>query len=108
MVSTTFGDVGSFKLVALAIILIVLAFIIFGGIKRIANFTQIVVPFMALGYIVLALIIVFLNIDKVPGIFSLIIGDAFTAQAGFGAAIGWGVKRGIYSNEAGQGTGPHT
>ncbi|WP_392343487.1 alanine/glycine:cation symporter family protein [Pseudoalteromonas prydzensis] len=107
MVTTSFGDVGSFKLVALAIILIVLAFIIFGGIKRIANFTQIVVPFMALGYIVLALIVVFLNIDKVPGIFSLIISDAFTAQAGFGAAIGWGVKRGIYSNEAGQGTGPH-
>lgn len=107
MVTTSFGDVGSFKLVALAIILIVLAFIIFGGIKRIANFTQIVVPFMALGYIVLALIVVFLNIDKVPGIFSLIFSDAFTAQAGFGAAIGWGVKRGIYSNEAGQGTGPH-
>ena len=40
-------------------------------------------------------------------IFSLIIGDAFNAQAGFGAAIGWGVKRGIYSNEAGQGSGPH-
>lgn len=107
MVSTSFGEVGSFKLVALAIILIVLAFIIFGGIKRIAQFTQIVVPFMALGYIVLALIVVFLHIDKVPGIFSLIISDAFTAQAGFGAAIGWGVKRGIYSNEAGQGTGPH-
>ena len=107
MVSTSFGEVGSFKLVALAIILIVLAFIIFGGIKRIANFTQIVVPFMALGYIVLALIVVFINLDKIPGIFSLIIGDAFTAQAGFGAAIGWGVKRGIYSNEAGQGTGPH-
>ncbi|MGS0536032.1 alanine/glycine:cation symporter family protein [Pseudoalteromonas sp. SaAl2] len=107
MVTTSFGDVGTFKLVALAIILIVLAFIIFGGIKRIANFTQIVVPFMALGYIVLALIVVFLNVDKVPGIFSLIISDAFTAQAGFGAAIGWGVKRGIYSNEAGQGTGPH-
>ena len=107
MVTTSFGDVGSFKLVALAIILIVLAFIIFGGIKRIANFTQIVVPFMALGYIVLALIVVFLNLDKVPDIFSLIITDAFTAQAGFGAAIGWGVKRGIYSNEAGQGSGPH-
>ncbi|MDN3380198.1 MULTISPECIES: alanine/glycine:cation symporter family protein [unclassified Pseudoalteromonas] len=107
MVTTSFGEVGTFKLVALAIILIVLAFIIFGGIKRIANFTQIVVPFMALGYIVLALIVVFLNVDKVPGIFSLIISDAFTAQAGFGAAIGWGVKRGIYSNEAGQGTGPH-
>jgi AGCS family alanine or glycine:cation symporter len=107
MVVTSFGEVGTFKLVALAIILIVLAFIIFGGIKRIAHFTQIVVPFMALGYIVMALIVVFLHLDKVPGIFSLIISDAFTAQAGMGAAIGWGVKRGIYSNEAGQGTGPH-
>jgi AGCS family alanine or glycine:cation symporter len=107
MVITSFGEVGTHKLIALAVILIVLAFIIFGGIKRIAHFTQIVVPFMALGYIVLALIVVFLNLDKVPGIFSLILNDAFTAQAGFGAAIGWGVKRGIYSNEAGQGTGPH-
>lgn len=107
LVSTSFGEVGSFKLVALAIILIVLAFIIFGGIKRIANFTQVVVPFMALGYIILALIVVFLNLDKVGEVFSLIIGDAFNAQAGFGAAIGWGVKRGIYSNEAGQGSGPH-
>ncbi|MCS4309049.1 AGCS family alanine or glycine:cation symporter [Rheinheimera pacifica] len=107
MVVTSFGEVGTHKLIALAVILIVLAFIIFGGIKRIAHFTQIVVPFMALGYIVLALIVVFLNLDKVPGVLSLIITDAFTAQAGFGAAIGWGVKRGIYSNEAGQGTGPH-
>jgi AGCS family alanine or glycine:cation symporter len=107
MVVTSFGEVGTHKLIALAVILIVLAFIIFGGIKRIAHFTQIVVPFMALGYIVLALIVVFLNLDKVPGVFSMIFTDAFTAQAGFGAAIGWGVKRGIYSNEAGQGTGPH-
>ncbi|HEY0922485.1 alanine/glycine:cation symporter family protein [Rheinheimera pacifica] len=107
MVVTSFGEVGTHKLIALAVILIVLAFIIFGGIKRIAHFTQIVVPFMALGYIVLALIVVFLNLDKVPGVFGMIFTDAFTAQAGFGAAIGWGVKRGIYSNEAGQGTGPH-
>jgi len=107
MVVTSFGEVGTYKLIALAIILIVLAFIIFGGIKRIAHFTQIVVPFMALGYIVMALIVVFLNLDKVPGVFNLILSDAFSAQAGFGAAIGWGVKRGIYSNEAGQGTGPH-
>ncbi|OBP15880.1 sodium:alanine symporter [Rheinheimera sp. SA_1] len=107
MVSTSFGDVGTYKLIALAVILITLAFIIFGGIKRIANFTQIVVPFMALGYIVMALIVVFLNLDKLPGVIELIFTDAFTAQAGLGAAIGWGVKRGIYSNEAGQGTGPH-
>ena len=107
MVSSSFGEVGSTKLIALAIILIVLAFIIFGGVKRIAHFTQVVVPFMALGYIVMALIIIFLNLDQVPGVLGMIIGDAFTAQAGFGAAIGWGVMRGIYSNEAGQGTGPH-
>ncbi len=107
LVVTSFGDVGTNKLIALAVILIILAFIIFGGIKRIAQFTQVVVPFMALGYIVMALIVVFLNLDKIPGVFQLIFSDAFSAQAGFGAAIGWGVKRGIYSNEAGQGTGPH-
>ena len=100
-------EVGSSRLIALAIILLVLGFIIFGGIKRIANFAEYAVPFMAVGYIVLALLIMFTNFSKVPEVFGLIIGDAFTAQAGFGAAIGWGVKRGIYSNEAGQGTGPH-
>jgi AGCS family alanine or glycine:cation symporter len=62
---------------------------------------------MALAYIVSALVIIFLNISAVPDIFALILKDAFTPMAGFGAAIGWGVKRGIYSNEAGQGTGPH-
>lgn len=101
------GEVGVNTLIAVAIILLVLGFIIFGGIKRIAHFTQVVVPFMALGYIILALIIVFINIDRVPEMFSLIFSDIFSAQAGFGAAIGWGVKRGVYSNEAGQGTGPH-
>lgn len=107
LISTTFGEVGTTKMVALAVILVVLAFIIFGGIKRIANFTQVIVPFMALGYIIMALIVVFLNLEQVPSIFAMIVSDAFTAQAGFGAAIGWGVKRGVYSNEAGQGTGPH-
>ncbi|WP_337840723.1 alanine/glycine:cation symporter family protein [Rheinheimera sp.] len=107
MVDTAFGLVGTNKLITLAVILMILGFIIFGGIRRIANFTQVVVPFMALGYIIMALVVVFLNLDKLPGVFSLIISDAFTAQAGLGAAIGWGVKRGIYSNEAGQGTGPH-
>ncbi|WP_300314396.1 sodium:alanine symporter family protein [uncultured Psychrobacter sp.] len=100
-------DTGSTRLIALAIILVVLGFIIFGGIKRIATFTEYAVPFMALGYIILALLIMFTNFSMIPQVFGMIIGDAFTAQAGFGAAIGWGVKRGIYSNEAGQGTGPH-
>ncbi len=108
MVKTTlFGEVGMNRMIGLAVILLILGFIIFGGIKRIANFTQVIVPFMALGYIIMALIIVFTNIQMVPELFGMIVGDAFTAQAGFGAAIGWGVKRGVYSNEAGQGTGPH-
>lgn len=101
------NEVGTVRLMALGVILVVLGIIIFGGIKRIANFTEFVVPFMAIGYIVLALIIMVMNFHMIPTVFGSIIGDAFSAQAGFGAAIGWGVKRGIYSNEAGQGTGPH-
>ncbi len=100
-------EVGSMRLVGLAIILVILGTIIFGGIKRIATFTEYAVPFMALGYIGLALVIMFTNYQMITEVLGLIISDAFTAQAGFGAAIGWGVKRGIYSNEAGQGTGPH-
>jgi AGCS family alanine or glycine:cation symporter len=91
----------------LAVILVTLGVIIFGGIKRIAQFAEYVVPFMAFGYILLALIVIALNIEKLPAVFGLIFSDAFTAQAGFGAAVGWGVKRGVYSNEAGQGTGTH-
>ncbi len=107
MVDTGIGILSSGKILTGAIICVVLAFIIFGGIKRIAHFTQIVVPFMALTYIVVAFIIILLNIEQVPGIFAMIFEDAFTPMAGIGAAIGWGVKRGVYSNEAGQGTGPH-
>ena len=102
-----FGDVGLYKLFALAFIVILLAVIIFGGIKRIANFAEYVVPFMAAGYIAMAVIIVIANIHELPGVIKLIFTDAFTPMAGLGAAIGWGVKRGVYSNEAGQGTGPH-
>ncbi|RZA32176.1 MAG: alanine:cation symporter family protein [Lysobacteraceae bacterium] len=90
---------------------IALAFIIFGGVKRIASFAEYVVPFMALGYIVVAVIIVALHIEQLPSVLSLIFTSAFGADAAFGAIIGmaiqWGVKRGVYSNEAGQGTGPH-
>ncbi|MUK49484.1 alanine/glycine:cation symporter family protein [Aliivibrio fischeri] len=107
MIDTGLGVFSFAKIFTGAVISIILGFIIFGGVKRIANFTQIVVPFMTLAYIILAFVIILLNINEVPAIFALIIGDAFTPMAGFGAAIGWGVKRGVYSNEAGQGTGPH-
>ncbi|MCZ0726554.1 alanine/glycine:cation symporter family protein [Mycolicibacterium iranicum] len=90
---------------------IVLAFVIIGGVKRIATFASIVVPFMAVVYIVLALVVVLFNASEIPAILSLIFSSAFGIDSAFGAIIGlavmWGVKRGIYSNEAGQGTGPH-
>jgi AGCS family alanine or glycine:cation symporter len=102
------GDnISATKMTTAVIVVAVLGFIIFGGVKRIAHFTQIVVPFMALGYILMALGIIAYHISDLPGIVALIINDAFTPMAGVGAAIGWGVKRGVYSNEAGQGTGPH-
>jgi alanine or glycine:cation symporter, AGCS family len=85
--------------------------IVFGGVKRIAKFTEYVVPFMAIGYILLALIIIVININQLPSVISLIFKSAFNLEAGFGAVFGlavqWGVKRGVYSNEAGQGTAPH-
>ncbi|PMO93644.1 sodium:alanine symporter [Vibrio breoganii] len=106
-IETAMGTFSFAKVLTGTFIAIVLGFIIFGGVKRIAHFTQIVVPFMALAYILTAFVIILLHITEVPRIFAMIVGDAFTPMAGFGAAIGWGVKRGVYSNEAGQGTGPH-
>ncbi|MEB7586642.1 alanine:cation symporter family protein [Serratia rubidaea] len=97
--------------VTAALIAMLLGFIIFGGVKRIASFASTVVPFMALGYIIVACVIVALNIDQLPGIILLVWKSAFGLEAGFGAILGlaimWGVKRGVYSNEAAQGTGPH-
>ncbi|AEL27647.1 alanine/glycine:cation symporter family protein [Cyclobacterium marinum] len=88
-----------------------LALIIFGGVKRIGKVAQIVVPFMAAAYIIMAIIIMAMNFTEIPGVIKLIITSAFNAEATFGGifgmAISWGIKRGIYSNEAGQGTAPH-
>lgn len=92
-------------------LVILLGLIIFGGVKRIGKVAEIVVPFMAAAYILMALTIIFLNISEVPAVFALIFKSAFALEPAFGGvfgmAIAWGVKRGIYSNEAGQGTAPH-
>jgi len=88
---------------------VVTAFVIFGGGKRIAKTAEMIVPFMAIGYILLAIIILFVNASRIPEVFGLIFSSAFKMNAVYGAIIGsaiaWGVKRGIFSNEAGQGTG---
>ena len=105
--NTFLGTISYTKLTAAVIVVSIFGFIIFGGVKRIAHVTQVVVPFMALAYIVIALGVVLWNVTELPRVVGLILNDAFTPMAGVGAAIGWGVKRGVYSNEAGQGTGPH-
>lgn len=92
-------------------LVVLIGLIIFGGVKRIARVAQYVVPFMAIGYILVSLIIVAVNADQLPYVFGLIFKSAFALEPVFGGLVGmaiqWGVKRGIYSNEAGQGTGPH-
>ncbi|WP_207496909.1 alanine/glycine:cation symporter family protein [Aridibaculum aurantiacum] len=85
--------------------------VIFGGVRRIGKTAEIIVPFMAILYLLMAVVIIILNIGRVPEIFSLITKSAFAAEPAFagifGMAVSWGVKRGIYSNEAGLGTAPH-
>ncbi len=107
LVNTVIGTISMTKLVTAVTVVTLLGVIIFGGVKRIAHFTQVVVPFMAITYVAMAVVIILMNITALPGVISMILSDAFTPMAGVGAAIGWGVKRGVYSNEAGQGTGPH-
>lgn len=89
---------------------LLLALLIFGGVKRIGRAAQLIVPVMAVGYIGVAAVVVIANLGEVPAMFALILRNAFGADAAFGGIVGlaiaWGVKRGIYSNEAGQGTAP--
>lgn len=87
-----------------------IALIIFGGVKRISRAAEFFVPVMAIGYVAMAAVVVLLHLRDVPAMFALIVRSAFGADAAFGGilglAISWGVKRGIYSNEAGQGSTP--
>ncbi|NGM62771.1 alanine:cation symporter family protein [Sphingobacterium sp. SGG-5] len=93
------------------ILIVLLSIIIIGGVKRISRIAEFVVPFMAGAYILMALIIIAMNFTKIPEVMSLIVRSALDMDATFGGIVGmaisWGVKRGIYSNEAGQGTAPH-
>ncbi|PTI42723.1 alanine/glycine:cation symporter family protein [Staphylococcus casei] len=99
------------KWVVTIFLVVLLSLIIFGGIKRIASMATAIVPFMAIAYILLAAVVICLNISQVPELLALIFKSAFGLHSTFGGIIGAmieiGVKRGLYSNEAGQGTGPH-
>ena len=86
-------------------------FIVFGGIQRIAKVSSVIVPIMAVGYIILALVIIIMNIHLIPHVFKVIILDAFgfsqIAGGSIGAAMMNGIKRGLFSNEAGEGSAPN-
>lgn len=85
--------------------------VIWGGITRISRFSEIVVPVMALAYIALALVIMILNIPALPKVFDTIFQNAFSFEAGLGGGLGatimMGIKRGLFSNEAGEGSAPN-
>ena len=106
------SSVGTFSLVLGIIIAILVGTILLGGIKRIGKVTEKLVPFMALLYVTLAVGVIVLNIDSVPEVFRSIFEGAFRPTAVTGGAVGYfftsmkrGVARGIFSNEAGLGTG---
>lgn len=87
------------------------AVIIFGGLKRIAAFSAVIVPVFALGYIAITVIVMLLNLEKLPGVLGIILSDAFSlrnlAGGALGATIMTGARRGLFSNEAGMGSAPN-
>ena len=101
-----------FDQTVIGIILSALAlFIAFGGIQRIAHVSSILVPVMAIGYFILALVVVIMNYDLVPHVIKLIFVNAFgfeqVAGGGLGMTIMIGIRRGLFSNEAGEGSAPN-
>ena len=86
-------------------------FIAFGGIRRIAHVSSVLVPVMAVGYFILALVVVVMNYDEIPDVFELIVESAFGLEQFAGGSLGMtmmvGIKRGLFSNEAGEGSAPN-
>src|SRR5690606_13201693 len=96
------------------VLMLLTALVILGGIKSIGRFTSFLVPFMIIAYVGTALVVLAINIERVPGAFSLIFDHAFApiaatggfAGAAVAAAIRYGVARGVFSNESGLGSAP--
>ena len=111
---TWFGITFQSKYLTATIITGLVLMVIVGGIKRIADVTSKLVPFMAIVYFIAAITVIIMMYKEVPAAFSLIVSDAFTGTAAAGGFVGstfmltllWGVRRGLFSNEAGQGSAP--
>lgn len=108
------SDFGISPYISGAIVAVVVGLVIIGGIRRIGKVTMILSPAMATLYFLGGMLIIIANIDKLPGTFEMIFRDAFTTTGAVGGFAGsafihtmiWGVKRGLFSNEAGQGSAP--
>ncbi len=111
-ISLAFKQAFGINTLIIGLILAVLtSLIIFGGVKRIARAAEIIVPIMAIAYVIVALFVILKNIGSIPSIFSLIIENAFGIKqvvgGSLGAAVLMGIKRGLFSNEAGMGSAPN-
>lgn len=97
------------------VIVLISAFVIFGGVRKIARTAELIVPVMALAYLVLAFVVMFMNIEKVPDVIAYIFKSAFGLQEAAAGGLGYaiaqamiqGIKRGLFSNEAGMGSAPN-
>ncbi|MFI3268156.1 MAG: alanine/glycine:cation symporter family protein [Rikenellaceae bacterium] len=100
-------DVFTMGIIVTALTLVV----IFGGVQRIAKISSVIVPFMAVGYIILALFIVISNVSQLPDVIKLIVSNAMGWEQALGGSVGaalmQGIKRGLFSNEAGMGSAPN-
>lgn len=94
-----------------AAVTLLTALVIFGGVERIANVTQWMVPFMAGAYVIMGLVVLALNVEKIPELFSTIVLHALGVKEVVGATVGQafmhGMRRGLFSNEAGEGSAPN-
>ncbi|EPC00784.1 sodium:alanine symporter [Litchfieldella anticariensis FP35 = DSM 16096] len=111
-VATSFGDAFGVPVFYTGIgLALVVGLIIFGGVKRIARVAEVLVPVMAGGYLLIAIVVLALNLPRIPDAILLIVNSAFGLEpaigGGIGAAILMGVKRGLFSNEAGLGSAPN-
>lgn len=105
------GESTTVAVVTGAVVAALTAAVIFGGIRRLSSVTNVIVPVMAVSYIVIALIVVLINITEVPAMIALVVGHALGFEqvtgAAFGAALMQGMRRGLFSNEAGMGSVPN-
>jgi AGCS family alanine or glycine:cation symporter len=99
------------KRISAGIVVFFLSLVIFGGVRRIVRVAEFITPFMAICYILVAIVILAMNYQQIPALFMLILKSAFGIHPALGGILGMaitmGVKRGIFSNEAGQGSAPH-